>query len=61
MAVHIPLDIAYLRRIEDSSDRLDYVVPNAALRQVEQQLIAAKARLALGRLYRPIGVRAVEL
>ena len=61
MAVHVPLYIAYLRPIEDISDRLDDVVPNAALRQVEQQLIAAEAGLALGRLYRSIGVRTVAL
>lgn len=42
MAVHVPLDVADGRGIEDAADALDEIVPHLRLCEVEQQLVSAE-------------------
>ena len=61
MPVHIPFNIAYLRAVERFSDAFNNVIAHLLARKIQQKLISAEARLADGRLYRPVRVRAVKL
>ena len=57
MAVHIPLDVADRRGIEDAVDALDEIVPHLRLCEVEQQLVAAEQILPAEDVVQgPVGV-----
>ena len=59
--VHIPLDVANFRLVENPADLVDDVIPNRLLTEVKDQLIPAEDRLLLRMPHRIFRVFPVEV